>query len=128
MATIREKGAYQWHVQVRRRGWPTQSQTLRTRKEAEAWAREVETKMDKAVFGDRTPAERTMLKRVLERYLTEVTDKRPGEESRKAQRARTERFIRAEPELCAYAMANVSSEHFEDWRDPRLKDVLAGTK
>jgi integrase len=124
MATIREKGAYQWHVQVRRRGWPTQSKTLRTRKEAEAWAREVETQMDKAVFVDRTPAERTTFREVLERYLVEVTDKRPGEASRKGERARIERFIREEPELCAHAVANLTPEHFEDWRDRRLQQIV----
>jgi hypothetical protein len=90
MATIREKGPCQWHVQVRRRGWPTQSKTLRTRKEAEGWAREVEVQMDKAVFVDRTPAERTTFREGLERYLVEVTDKRPGAESRRGERARIE--------------------------------------
>jgi len=53
---------------------------LRTSKEAEAWARDVENRMDRAVFADRTPAERTTLWQALERYLIEVTDKRPGEE------------------------------------------------
>jgi hypothetical protein len=74
-----------------------------------------------AVFVHRSPAERTTLKQVLQRYLTEVTDKRPGKELNKAERALIERFTRDEPELRAYAMAYVSSEHFEDWRDRRLK-------
>ena len=27
MATIREKGPYQWQVQIRRKGWPNQNAT-----------------------------------------------------------------------------------------------------
>jgi hypothetical protein len=49
--------------------------------------------MDKAVFVDRTPAERTTLRQALERYLVEVTDKRPAEDSRVTERARIERYL-----------------------------------
>ena len=38
MANIREKGPYQWAVQVRRKGWPIQNATFRTKKDALAWA------------------------------------------------------------------------------------------
>ena len=91
MATIREKGPAQWHVQVRRKGGPAQSKTLRTKKEAETWARDVENSMDRGIFVDRSPSEKETLKQVLERYVTEVTDKRPGQASRDAERARIER-------------------------------------
>ena len=37
MATVREKGPYQWQVQIRRKGWPNQTATFRTKKEAQAW-------------------------------------------------------------------------------------------
>jgi hypothetical protein len=66
MATIRKKGPGQWHVQVRRKGWPPQSKTLRTRVNAEKWARDVESEMDKGKFVDRTPAERTTFKAIIE--------------------------------------------------------------
>jgi hypothetical protein len=36
VATIREKGPYQWAVQIMRRGWPNQSATFRTKKDAQA--------------------------------------------------------------------------------------------
>ena len=42
MASIREKGPYQWAVQIRRKGWPLQSATFRTKKDAQAWARQIE--------------------------------------------------------------------------------------
>lgn len=124
MATIREKGPAQWHVQIRRKGWPTQSKTLRTKKEAEVWARDVENSMDRGIFVDRSPAEKETLKQILERYMLEVTDKRPGEASRDAERARIERFIRDEPDLCAHAIAHLKPEHFEEYRDRRLTETV----
>ncbi len=42
MANIREKGPYQWAVQIRRNGWPVQSATFRTRKDAQAGVHKVE--------------------------------------------------------------------------------------
>lgn len=128
MATIREKGPAQWHVQVRRKGWPTQSKTLRTKKEAEIWARDIENSMDRGIFVDRSPAERETLKQVLERYMLEVTDKRPGQASRDAERARIERFIREEVDLCAYAVAHLKPEHFEEYRDRRQTQTGARGK
>lgn len=124
MATVREKGPAQWHVQVRRKGWPTQTKTFTTKKDAEAWARAVESQMDRGNFVDRTPADRATLKAVLERYLTEVTDKRPGEASQVAERTRLERFMRQEADPCAYAMANLRPEHFEEYRDRRLTEFV----
>lgn len=125
MATIREKGPAQWHVQIRRKGWPTQTKTFVTRKDAEAWARSVEGQMDRGHFVDRSPAERTTLKEVIERYLVEVTDKRPGEASRIAERKRLERFLREESDLCAHAVAHLKPEHFEAYRDRRLTQTAS---
>lgn len=123
MATIREKGPHQWHAQVRRRGWPITTATLRTKKEA--WARDIESQMDRGVYVDRSAGERTTFKEAIERYLQEVTDKRPVEASRLAERARLERFMRDEPDLCAYAVANLRPEHFEDYRDRRLTQTAS---
>jgi hypothetical protein len=54
MATIRQKEPKQWHAQVRRTGWPPITETLPTRKEAEALARNVESQMDRGIFVDRS--------------------------------------------------------------------------
>jgi hypothetical protein len=81
VATIRNKGPEQWHAQVRRAGWPVATRTLRTRKEAETWARDVESQMDRGIFVDRSESEA----------------------SRASEKSRLERFMRDEPKLCAYA-------------------------
>ena len=102
MASIREKGPHQWHVQIRRKGWPYQTDTFRTKKDAQAWARKIETQMDQGQFVDQSVGRLTTLGDLIELYLIKVTDKRPSETSRIAERARLQRFLRDEKELCAY--------------------------
>ncbi len=128
MATIREKAPYQWAVQIRRKGWPNQSATFRTKKDAQAWARQVESEMDRGVFVDQSASRKTTLGDLIDIYLKEVTDRRPGESSRIAERARLERFLREEKELCAYAAAHLQPEHFEAYRDRRLQQPVSRGK
>jgi integrase len=122
MATIRQKGVGQWHAQIRKKGFPPQTKTFRTEAEAKAWATTIEADMIRGVHVDRSPAERETFADIIDRYLKEVTDKRPGEASRIAERARLERFLREEKALCSYAVAHLTYEHFEQWRDRRLME------
>jgi integrase len=128
MAAIRQKGPEQWHAQVRRSGWPPITETLRTRKDAETWARDVESQMDRGVFVDRSAGERTPFVEIIKTYIKEVTEKRPGEASRASEKSRLERFMREEPKLCAYAVAHLRPEHFEDYRDRRLAQFVTRGK
>ena len=79
MATIRQKVSEQWHAQVRRTGWPPVTETLRTRNDAEAWARDVESQMDRGISVDHSAAERTAFGGTIKTYIKEVTEKRAGE-------------------------------------------------
>ena len=128
MATIREKEKGQWHTQVRRTGWPARTETFRTRKKAEEWARDVELQMDRGIFVDRSAGERTTFGEIIKSYIKEVTEKRPGEASRAAEKSRLERFMRDEPKLCSYAVAHLRAEHFEDYRDRRLNQFVTRGK
>ena len=127
MATIRKKGV-QWHVQVRRTGWPFQTRTFPTRKTAEEWARDVESQMDRSVFVDRSEGERFSLGELIKIYIKEVTEKRPGAASRAAEKSRLERFMRDELKLCSYAVAHLRPEHFEEYRDRRLTEFATRGK
>jgi hypothetical protein len=60
MASITKRGDY-WRAFVRRRGYPQQTRTFDTKASAEAWARRVESEIDRGVFVDRTEAERNTL-------------------------------------------------------------------
>lgn len=128
MATIRQKGPNQWHVQVRRKGWPAVTTTKRTRKEAEAWGRQIESEMDKGTYVDRSLAAKKTFGDLLRSYLEDVTKKRPGEESRAAEESRINRILREETALCTYAVANLTPELFENYRDRRLQQFATRGK
>lgn len=72
MATITQRDNGSWQAKIRRRGYPPQSDTFRTKSLAERWARQVENDMDRGIFVDRSQAERTTLGDLLERYVVDV--------------------------------------------------------
>lgn len=76
MATLRKRGPYQWEAQVRRRGWPAQSRTFESKAEAEAWAQMIESEMARGVWLDRSEAESTTLRELLDRYEREVSPRK----------------------------------------------------
>ena len=127
MATLTKRANGHWQAKIRRKGWPSQSAVFPNKKMAQDWANRVESDMAAGQFVDRTPAQQTTLKDLIELYLKDVTDKRPGEQSRTTERYRLERFMREEKELSAHAVANLTPDHFEDYRDRRLKDVAPGS-
>jgi len=63
MATIRNRGEYQWEAQIRRKGYPAQRKTFETKSDAQAWARMIESEIDRGIFVSRVEAERTALNR-----------------------------------------------------------------
>lgn len=73
MASISKRGTKQWNVRIRRKGYPLQTATFEKREDAETWARDVESKMDKGAFLCTKEAERTSLHEALERYIEEYT-------------------------------------------------------
>ena len=57
MATVRKRGNLQGEDRIRKRGYPTTSKTFETKADAEAWARLIESEMDRGIFVSRTEAE-----------------------------------------------------------------------
>lgn len=47
MSTIIKRGPSQYQVEIRRKGYPRQTQTVETRADADRWARSLEALMDK---------------------------------------------------------------------------------
>tara|TARA_R110002033_G_scaffold20072_11_gene50810 strand:- start:621 stop:1106 length:486 start_codon:yes stop_codon:yes gene_type:complete len=121
MATIREKSAGRWQAQIRRKGWPYQAKTFSTKRDAEIWVRTIESQMDHAVFVDQGIAKQTSFGDHIEDYIVNVTRMRPSADSAIGEEARLRRFKKAESALCAYSVANLKPEHFEDYRDRRLR-------
>ena len=76
MATIRERGPYQWQAQVLRKGQSPQHKTSKNKADAEKWARQAEAEMDRGLFISRKEAEYTTLTEALDRYEQEVSSKK----------------------------------------------------
>lgn len=122
MATIRKRGPYQWHVQVRRKGNPTQTKTFETRADAEAWATAIEREMRAGEFRDRRPATELLLRDALARYRDEVSPKHKGAN---VEIGRINRLVG--DKIAAYSLGTLTPEALIDYRDRRLKQVSAAT-
>ncbi|MCA6105205.1 hypothetical protein [Bradyrhizobium australafricanum] len=78
MATIRQRGA-KWQVQVRRSGAPPLSKSFLKRKDAEAWARDMEVRADRSDLPADTSILKTLrLSDLIDRYCKEVTPQKRG--------------------------------------------------
>lgn len=129
MATVSERRNRQgqligWQAKIRRHGWPVQSRTFRSRRDAEAWATTKEAEMIRGIFVDRRPAERVTLYDAIETYITEVV---PAHKGGTTESLRLRRFQRDELKLCQHAMAQLTAKLFVDYRDRRIKEVAPGT-
>lgn len=117
MATIRKKGDKQYHVQIRKRGYPTQTRTFTTLVAAEEWATVIESEMVRGVFISRTVAETTLVKDVLARFETDVLPTKRSEQSDKSRiKTLTDAFG-------DYRMSSLTSTQVAQFRDQRLKIV-----
>ncbi|MGC9217426.1 tyrosine-type recombinase/integrase [Acidithiobacillus sp.] len=67
-----------WQAAVRKKGYPPQYKTFRTRKEAEAWSVVIESEMTRGVWRDRSESEGTTLAECMDRYLAEVVPTKKG--------------------------------------------------
>lgn len=120
MASIRKKGDMQWHVQVRKKGQPTQTRTFTLKTDAERWGKETEIAIERGLFFDRSVGERTTLNNLIDRYRTEELPKKRGRH-----------FIPALNQLGAafgeFALTSINSEMIAKHRDLRLKTVSEST-
>jgi integrase len=120
MATIRKKGPYQWHVQIRRKAWPTQTRTFNSQVEAKAWATMVEREMDLGSFVNRGEAETTTFGEASERYSREITC---NKRSNTAELSRITALLRHP--LASRSLANCRGADMAAYRDERLAQGMA---
>ncbi len=123
MATIRKKGELQWHVQVRRKGHPTQTRTFELKEDAEKWAREVERSIDRGEFKDARNAANTTLRQVLENYRDSKAQSNKGKE---IDLLRLEVLLASK--LAKYSMAAIDHDVIESWcRDYVMENGVKGS-
>lgn len=122
MASFRKRGELQWQARISRKGFPAQVKTFMTRADAEAWARQVESEIDRGAFISRTEAENTSLKECLERYKREISAHKKG--------ASQESYILQtllETPLADRMMATIRSADIAALRDEWLQTLKPAT-
>jgi integrase len=122
MATIRKRGA-KWQVQIRRVGFRSISRSFHIRKDAEAWARQLEVQADRCELpSDRTALQRVTLGELVERYRDTISVKKRGYA---VERIVLTAFLRHP--ICRKRLSQIRIDDFAAYRDERLKSVKATT-
>lgn len=121
MATLRNRSG-KWQARVVRKGHIPVAKTFQAKQDAERWARQVESDMDKGSYSSPVLAERTTFKEVVERYIKEVT---PTMRSLIEDTFRLKKL--SKHPLCKLSMAALTPTRIAEYRDERLKTVTSGT-
>ena len=115
------RGAYQYQAQVRRVGFPAQSKTFETRRDAEKWVRAIEREMDTGAFIPRDEAARTTIDDLAKKYREELTPKMRG------QRQEESRLKAVEGKFGDYNLSAVTPAMVAKWRDELSKRLAPQT-
>lgn len=120
MATFEQRNSGHWQAKIRRKGWPKQSKSFRTKAEAEVWARNIESEMDRGVFLSVTEAEKTTFFELVKRFREEFAIhhyrvREDGKEAWRFQCARLEEFFGE------FALTSIDQKLVARFRDERLK-------
>lgn len=119
MATILQHGD-KYRAIVRKVGYRAQTKVFARKSDAEKWAREVETDMDKGNFVQLT---RLTGVAILERYRDEVAPTRKGGRS---ETIRINRFVR-ESLFLRKPLSSISADDIRQWKNARAKVVSDAT-
>lgn len=119
MATIRKR-SNRYQAIIRRKGFPDESKSFRTKTEAEDWARNVESDMKRGVYMSASEAEHTTFSEIAQRFTNEFAPhhyrKREDEkEAWKFQLARLKEYFGD------YSLAVIDQRLVASYRDARLK-------
>lgn len=121
MASLRQCGAT-WQARIRRKGFPDEVKSFSTKAEALAWARGLESDIDRGTYLDTSEARRWLLRDLLQRYVDEVS---PTKRSFKRE-TETIQFMQRQ-RMALHTMATLTPAVVATYRDDRLKTVSAGT-
>lgn len=121
MASIRQRNG-KWQARVIRKGYPSESKTFHSQKEAERWARSIEIQMDNSSYVNRHFAQATTFKAIIERYIDEVCPLKRGgyDEAIRLRAMCRSRFV-------LHTMDRLSPTVIAAYRDERMRAVKPGT-
>lgn len=120
MATFEQRESGWWQAKVRRRGYPTQSKTFKAKADAEVWARDVESKIDKGVLVSAGESERTSFNDLVTRFQTEFAPHhyRVREDQKEAWRFQCAHLAGF---FGKYSLAAIDQNLVARYRDDRLR-------
>ena len=122
MATIRKRGV-KWQVQIRRVGVRPISRSFNVRKDAEAWARQMEVQADRRDLpSDPKSLQRVTLGQLVERYRDTVSVRKRGYD---VERIVLNAFLRHR--ICRKPLFEIGASDFASYRDERLMAIKAST-
>ncbi len=121
MASIRSR-KIKWQARIIRKGHSTISKTFLTKQDAEKWARSIEIEIDRGTYINKSYAEKTQFKEILQKYLDEVA---PQMRSADTQAIRVRKLMKHP--IAEVNMAKMSPKHMADYRDERLKVIKPNT-
>ncbi len=120
MASIRNRNGV-WQARITRKGQTSVSKTFLSKQDAERWARQIESEIDRGTYTNTALAERTLFRDIIERYIQEVTFKT---RSMKEDRYRLGAMMRHW--IGNLTMIQLTPAKVAQYRDERLKKVSAG--
>jgi integrase len=122
MAVITKRPNGRYQVRIRRQGFPPVFKTFRIKKKAEVFARREEAKMDSGEYGDRSYAQKTTVRKALQRYYDEyvMVHRRGHQQGYLVQRLKKEPFA-------AYALTNLKEHHIREFMKERRQTVAEKT-
>jgi len=124
MATIIKRNT-RWEVQIRRKGYPSQTKSFLLKSDAQEWARYIEQQVDRRSLPyDPRKLDNITLKELLEKYRDEVI---PQKRSPEREIRLINGFMALSAKLVAMPLSSIGASHFCIYRDKRAKTVKPAT-
>ena len=128
MANIQERvskdGKTTYRVQVRLKGYPTQTASFQRKTDARRWAQQVETAIREGRHFKTAESKKRTLSELIDKYIAQVLPTKP--KSYEKQRAQLTWW---KEQIGAYALADITPAMIAEYRDKLLDEVTCrGTK
>ncbi|MGR6981248.1 tyrosine-type recombinase/integrase [Testudinibacter sp. P27/CKL/0425] len=107
-----------WRCQIRKKG-VNKSANFATKAAAQAWANQIESEIATGIYSDIPDL---LFKDVIDRYIREVTPTKKGEKHERLRLLRLQ-----DMPLGSVHLRDLTTAHFEQWRDDRLAEVKPGS-
>lgn len=116
MATFKQRDSGWWQAVIRRKGRPIQSKTFESKRDAEAWARQVESEMDRGTFVALGRAERTTFKDLADNFARDFAPHHYRGQSWK------HKLTHLRAKLDSYSLVAITTQIVAKYRDERMKE------